>query len=392
VSAQVENRASLASDLETLRSKECLSLETDDGLTLWLRRYKPKGKRKKVVVLIHGATASSDTFLLPAGGLVHYLTARDFEVWTLDWRGSCLVTLPKDPIGGSIAEECKHFSVDRVVAEDYPKALDRVQQILQGEGAHGSVPLSVVAHCFGAGSFAIAIARNTVDRRGVDSVVLSTLGLFYETPFDGWVKVEDFIIERILGQNPPHREIDPRKPDAWPPAMTEAYDDWPRAWLPFECGAGEMFRRLTFMFGQPYLRERLVPGIHKALLPRLFGGMHLGLYLHAGQMVRRGYAAPLDAIDLIDRARLALCTAKPPSEKGDLIHRHFADKRMTLITGAQNRLWHRDSIDLMYEWLLNGPNAHRPTKKVFSNYAHQDLLWSDKSESEVYPHIESGLE
>jgi hypothetical protein len=162
------------------------------------------------------------------------------------------------------------------------------------------------------------------------------------------------------------------------------------------------------MFGNPYETAQLDPSLRGSILCRLFGTMHLGLYLHAGQVVRRGYAARFDAPDIVERPRLdapprahhARRTAprgpKPshPPE-GDLLPAHFRDKRITLITGAQNRLWHRESIDLMYEWLMNigdRPAGAHVKKRIFPGFAHQDLYWRRESgDDDVYAAILAGL-
>jgi hypothetical protein len=112
------------------------------------------------------------------------------------------------------------------------------------------------------------------------------------------------------------------------------------------------------MFGQPYAIERLDPSLRGPEVARLFGRMHLGLYLHTSQMVRRGFAGPLDAPDAIDAA----------GRFGDLDPTWFAGKRVTLLAAGQDQTWHRESIDLMYEWLRNNAGAvdrHRYRKHVF---------------------------
>jgi hypothetical protein len=388
-----------------------------DGLDLLLRRYASTAVPSKTVLLIHGASASSDTFLVPDGGLVKHLHDCGWDVWTLDWRGSLEIVdnLPPPPafLGGSLEEECKLFTIDKVAERDFPEALKFINEKLVRETAaenpdpatRRAPSVAVVAHCFGAGALAVALARGRVEGAGVSHVVLSTLGLFYEVPWNGWVKVEDFIIERILGASPAVRAIDPRvdlageelrgvrPPLPWPPDMATAYGVWPRSWLPQgPTAADKIYNRLSFMFGEPYARALLAPGIHGPGLARLFGGMHLGLYLHAGQMVRRGYAAPLDAIDVVDRARLSRRRAVPPGGVvGDLRPTYFRDKTITLITGAQNQLWHRDSIDLMYEWLLGHCPGCTVTKHVFPELAHQDLLWGTTAKAVVYGKIAAGL-
>jgi hypothetical protein len=65
---------------------------------------------------------------------------------------------------------------------------------------------------------------------------------------------------------------------------------------------------------------------------------------------------------------------------------------VTLITGAENHLWHRDSIDLTYEWLRNRASSRRERdrhrKHVLADYGHLDLFWSEDARADVYPLIE----
>lgn len=83
----------------------------------------------------------------------------------------------------------------------------------------------------------------------------------------------------------------------------------------------------------------------------------------------------------------------------DVIEKKTTTKRITLITGSENRLWHRDSIDLMYEWLRNGADGRgardgrtRLEKHVLSGYRHQELLWGTHAPRHVYPLIARGVE
>jgi alpha-beta hydrolase superfamily lysophospholipase len=367
-----------------------------DGLELELCRFGPETGGRSVL-LLHGASATRDTFLVPDGGLVRYLGERGHDVWTLDWRGSGRIVdrLLRCPPRGSRQDEYRCFTLDRVASADIPLALAAVRE------RNGGKSIAVVAHCFGSGACAVAIAQGNL--ASVHSVVLSTLGLFYEAPWDGWIKAEDFVLERILTHAPECRAIDPRRLAEWPRDMRQAYELYPRSWLPAgHAEADEILRRLTFMFGQPYPPEVLAPDIHGPRLSELFGAMHVGLYLHAGQMVRRGFAAPFDEPDVIDRkpTRAHAEGPKQPSDawpppKSYLDPAPFRDKRITLLTGTENRLWHRDSIDLMFEWLMNEarPSAAgaRPVRHVLRGYAHQDLYWGRYAERDVYPIVADAL-
>jgi cholesterol oxidase len=345
------------------------------------------------VLLLHGGNTSSETFLLPGGGFAEYLRANGWDVWLLDWRASPHVledVLAGTPLGGSEQAERRLFTLDRVVDEDIPAAVRAVREQI---GA--TRKLSILGHCVGGGALSIAIARGKLEAHRVHGAVLCTLGLFYAAPWNGWLKAEDFIIERVLGNTPRCRDVDPKQPESWPADMKEAFARWPNAWLPEGSSpAAELLRRLSFMLGQPYAPERLDPSISGDELLRQFGPMHLGVYQHLAQMVRRGYAAEFDALDVIDRRRTQSSDAMriPPPSDHDLRPGFFHDKRVTLIAAAENQVWHRDSIDLMYDWLRRidtKSNAQSPQfrKKVFRGYRIQELFWGRDARADVYPEI-----
>lgn len=365
-------------------------------LTLRLRRYGARG-RAGAVLLLHGANTSSETFRQPGGGLVRYLAERGFQVWLLDWRGSPHVVeaLPRKWLGGSAIEEIRHYTVDDVAREDLPGAVREIRARI-GPGER----LSILGHCVGAGSLAIAIAEGRLEPFGVKRVVLSTLGLFYEVPWSGWIKAEDFVLERVLHNAPECGGVSPRSaagrvPRAWPwpHDLERAEEHWPQAWLPDGGGrGGELLHRLAFMIGQPYAPERLDPRLRETEIEPIFGPLHMGLYLHLGQMVRRGFAAPFDAPDVIDRTRLDGAGRRPASAgalQRYLDPRRFRGLETTLLCAAANQVWHRDAVDLMYEWLRNA--GALTVKRVFPGYNIQELLWGARAEREVYPEILRGL-
>jgi hypothetical protein len=109
------------------------------------------------------------------------------------------------------------------------------------------------------------------------------------------------------------------------------------------------------------------------------------MYLHASQSVRRGWIAECELEDAeVDDNKFISANAR----------NRFEGMGITLITGAMNRLWHRDSIDRMYEWLTRGTGRARLRKcekMIFRKYGHQDLLWGTNSWYEVFPRIAEGL-
>jgi hypothetical protein len=335
---------------------------------------------------------------MPNGGIATYLKRAGFDVWLLDYRGSPKV-LPdyldavkkKDPFQGNVYEECQFFTYDEIARVDVDAALRHVRQTI-GE----ATPLSFVGHCVGGGIAAMDIATGIFDEFNVRNVVLIALGLFYEVPWDGWIKVEDYILERILAQDKACRSLDPKDRPSWPRVMRDAYESWPRAWLARgERSIDELLRGLTFMVGKPWNPEFLEDGLNSPILEPVFGPMHLGTYLHCGQLVRRGYAAPYEEVDFVDRSRLgrkARSFSAGPA-KDYLNPKSFLEKNITLITGSENRVWHRDAIDLMYEWLrgLDGRDVARYKKHVVPNFGLQDLFWRKGARDLVWPHVKSGL-
>jgi pimeloyl-ACP methyl ester carboxylesterase len=373
----------------------CFDLFVGTGaarLQLMLRRLPEPSQPGPAVLLLHGGNTSGDCFLFPAGGLATYLHQKGHDVWILEWRSSPLVLNPLlgdgEPLGGSVANERRLFNFDNVVSQDFPAALDQIRATIGPD-----TTLSVLGHCLGAGTLSMAIARGTLEKYRISNLVLSTLGLFVEVPWNGFMKADDFILERVVTSAPTCRGINPNDPlDKWPEDMRRAYELWPTAWLPAGTSpAAELLKRITFMFGQPYSLERLHPEMKGPAAAKIFGPMHVGLYMHIGQMVRRGYAARFDEPDVIDRAAPPL---QADAVVGDLDPTHFLNKRVTLIGAAENRLWHRDSIDLMYEWLrASAPQTQREryTKHILPGYMLQELLWGIRAAQDVFPLIEAGL-
>jgi cholesterol oxidase len=360
------------------------------GITLQMRRFAaPNGAPSRPsVLLLHGGNSAGDTFLLPNDGLTKFLHQDGFDVWILDWRTSPRVVNPfiekHSPLGGSLEAERRLFAIDHAAKVDIPAAVREIRRHI------GDRELGVLGHCMAGGATSIAIATGELGSLGVKNVVLSTLGLFYEVPWNGWMKAEDFIVERIPHENPSCRGIDPRTPERWPQAMTEAYDYWPPAWLPPGKSRTErMLQRLTFMFGQPYDARHLDPSISDDVLLNQFGAMHVGLFLHCAELVRRGYAAEFGAPDVIDRPRLGVGGTGEPVPGHYLLPEHFHEHRVTLLTANDNQLWHRDAMDLMQEWLRSHGIGSR--KLTFPGYRIQELFWGARAEREVYPGIRDAL-
>jgi hypothetical protein len=113
-----------------------------------------------------------------------------------------------------------------------------------------------------------------------------------------------------------------------------------------------------------------------------FGAIPFKLYRHAAQNALRGFAAPFG-----EEGTLLPNTPNEQiaSELGRTYIRldPFRHLKTTLITGAENPLWHRESIDRMAEWLAR--RGRPATKHVLDGYGHQDLWWGKRSWDDVFP-------
>jgi pimeloyl-ACP methyl ester carboxylesterase len=342
---------------------------------LFLRRG-CEGRTGPPVLFIHGGSASGDTFLEPRGSSIFdFLNARHgMDVWLLDYRGS-------HSVAARAPGPCNE-PLDTVATNDIPAALAfiRTKRATEGHDA----PVAAVAHCVGAACLAMAIGAGHVSAAsGLGPVTLATVGLFYEVSWDGWTKVQDHILDRLADEDDPIMFVSPDVGDGkWPDLMEETYKLWPKVWGP--PWDGDFFRRLAFMFGQPYLVSNLHPKMTQDVVRTQFGAIPFKLYRHAAQNALRGFAAPFCAEGRLDPATSN--DEIPNVLAGPYLRLEaFGNLKTTLITGAENPLWHRDSIDRMAEWLAR---LGRPaTKHVLDGYGHQDLWWGKRSWDEVFPLI-----
>ena len=295
--------------------------------------------------------------------------------------------------------------------EDLPAAIGEMRR----RGVVGKIAL--LGHCMGSTVIAEAVAMGHVTAAEVDSIVLSTLGLFYEAPIDSRLKSEERVLERLGQSNGRTRAlsaIDPRIANDgsgrlqadWPDELKRLYDAWPHALRSHEepADASELSiaesrvrdvsalcNRLSFMFGIPYHHRKLVEAIHGTdsvdpQLPNQFGAIPLAMYLNAAKNLRAGQALIVDEelqTDGHDDGELV----------SDEARARFRQLKVTLVTGALNRLWHRDSIDRMHEWLCRGSSRglRNIRKHVFPDYAHQDLWWASDSPDRIYPTVAEAL-
>lgn len=365
---------------------------TADGCALELRHDEGPAARedRPAVLLVHGASAGSDTFrIAEVQTLVDYLRGHGLDVWTLDWRASLRRVRDVYCTALGKGRVPTTFTIDAAAEHDVPAALLAMRRA--PHNVRG--PIAVLGHCMGGAIVAQGIAQDTIKSADVERVVLTGLGLFYRAAIDNVLKAEDRVLEELLGggQHLLHptkgwdRNVCTREPDdgPWPRLLEDPYEVWLDTPLRHDC-AVEICHRLSYMFGMPFIPDKIRRIHDGGYLPTQFGYIALEFLIHCCQNLRRGYAAPFVA----DR------TGPLPADRRYLRRETFQDRHIMLITGDLNSLWHRDSIDTMYEWLRRGRRDEQPRslhKHVVPGFGHQDLYWAEDAPTLVFPKILEGL-
>lgn len=114
-----------------------------------LVRYRPGTNRDAPpVLLIHGLAHGSRVFWTETveHNLAQHLLGQGFDVWLLDHRLSCNLNSKPDP----------SLSMEEIAAVDIPWAVRTVYQTINRDRQGEPRRIGVMAHCIGAGAFAIA--------------------------------------------------------------------------------------------------------------------------------------------------------------------------------------------------------------------------------------------
>jgi cholesterol oxidase len=362
---------------------EPIDVITEDRCPIELRHH--PGDATRSVLLVHGASAGSDTFRIgEKQTIVDYLLAADFDVWTLDWRAS-MRCARKVYCGAEKKDSI--FTIDAAAKYDVPAAIAQMR-------AHNVLgKICIIGHCMGGAIVAQGIAQGVIPDTDVENVVITALGLFYKAAIDNVLKVEDQPLEQLFANH--QYLLHPTKKWAtnvcdqdpgdgnWDPIMQEPYEVWFDTPLRHACNINYC-HRISYMFGMPFLPDN-IPSIHEDHLQSQFGYIPLQFLLHCSQNLRRGHCGRF----VPNSGGSAL-----PHDDSYLNHAQFRNRALTLITGNVNSLWHRDSIDTMYEWLRRGRKPEQPLKlqkHVLNGFGHQDLYWGSDAPERVFPLIREGL-
>ncbi len=330
-------------------------LDTRDGLTISVQRFK-KQESRNVVLLLHGLTTSTDMFIMPEHeNLVNHLHGNGFtDVWSLDWRGSGRFTYNINP---------HKYSIDDIAKFDVPSAVEFIRAQCGND-----VKIHVIAHCVGSLAFMAALAAGYV--KNIASVVSNSVSLTPQVRWQAFMKmmIGPELLENGLG----YSYITPRM--AYMPG--KAFGKglyWMERAIRHECKEPAC-HLVSFMWGwgfpAAFNHRNIHPVTHRRLVD-LFGGTSFHYYKHIRKM-------------LLAKASVSFSDKRPMNYLEEMKKR---DMPPTLfISGKENNIF-PDSNKKTFEILKTTKNALRVQYKEFSNYGHQDVFMGQYCHEEVFPHL-----
>ncbi len=335
-----------------LNSPEVHYFDTDDGATLRLTRY--QGGSKGPVMLVHGLGVSSLAFStdLIDTNLTEYLYAHGYDVWLLDFRSS--IELPYART---------RYTADEVARYDWPAAVQTVRD------ETGAADIQVVAHCYGAITFSMAMLSGL---QGVRSAVCSQVGAHLSFVPVSRVKSGLHLDSLLAGLGVKSLSLYTDSNDDWLNRMfNRALELYPMA--KHEHCNNPVCHRVTFLYAPIYKHEQLNANTHDNI-HELFGVASISNFEHLGVMTR---------------------ARKIVNAKGEDVYLPHV-KRMAIpiafIHGAENELWLPDSTRQTYEWLCEANGKEFYSRSLIPHYGHIDCIFGKNAALDVYPLILKHLE
>jgi cholesterol oxidase len=325
---------------------------TADGLTLRLTRY--RGGDKGPVILAHGLGVSSLIFAIDTieTNLLEYLYGAGYDCWLLDYR--CSVALPEDvrlPANG-----------DDIARYDFPAAIRTVKTLT------GASTVQVVAHCYGATTFTMAMLGGYLDPRDIRSAVISQISANVRTPLLTELKsagrlpslLKSLRINRLTALTDPQGghldHLFDRVAAAYAYPVAQGHCDDP------------VCHRITFFYGSLYRHDALNDDTHN-VLHEMFGLAVIEEFAHLATMVRKGRVVTAGGEDAYypHLQRMAIPIA--------------------FIHGAENECYLPASTKLTVDALSTVNGSALYDRHVIPGYGHIDCIFGKSASRDVFPHI-----
>lgn len=339
---------------------ELIPINTKDGLTISLQRFK-KSESKDVVLLLHGLTTSTDMYIMPETyNLTSYLHDHGLtDVWSLDWRGSGRFTYNLIP---------NRYTVDHVAKYDIPAAIDHLKQNLpEGTNIH------VICHCVGSIGLLSSVAAGYT--KGLKSIISNSVSLTPKIPFMSKLKLffAPAIIEYIFG----YPYLSPKMPYMPGPGFGK-WIHYMEKLLRKECNEPAC-HMVSFMWGwgfpAAYLHKNLSPVTHRRLVD-LFGGVGVHWYRHLRKMAYKNEALPYKKEDEFFEG--------PSSYLNNLSEVKLPP---TLLFSGDKNLIFPGSNKLCTQ-VINEKFPDQPVQYMeFPEYGHQDVFMGENCYNDIFPSL-----
>ena len=330
--------------------------DTADNKTLRLTRY--KGGAKGPVIFAHGLGVSSLIFAIDTldTNMLEYLYAAGYDCWLLDYRASTDLQYSSD-----------QWDADTVAKYDYQPAVDYVRE------KTGKADVQMIAHCYGAMTFTMAMLNGL---NGIRAAVISQISTHAVVPWwpqrilaylhapdlldrlginivDARARVDRSVLERIvdgvLGFAYPFRSDDRSH------NLTS--------------------RRITALYGQLYQLDQLNEGTFLAM-PEMFGTANMTAFRHLSAIARAGHVIKADGTD---------------DYLGDANLRNFAVPTL-FVHGALNRCFAPPGTLKTIETLSRVNNRNLYTRQEIPATGHIDCIFGKNAVRTVYPSVVAHLD
>ncbi len=324
--------------------------KTGDGVQLRLTRY--LGGRKGPVVLLHGLGVSSSIFSIDTieTNLLEYLFQNGYDVWLLDFRAS--IDLPYS---------ATQFTADDVATEDYPAAISEVRKLTN------TPSVQVVAHCYGATTFSMALCAGL---QGVRSAVISQISTHIVTPTVNRIRTGLHLPEFLdkLGVSALNAYVDTH--EDW---LNLLYDRALDLYPVGESCQNPVCHRIKFMYAPLYRHEQLNEATHEAL-HEMFGIANMRAFEGLALMTRKGHIVAADGVEAYvpHMGRMAI--------------------PILFIHGEHNECFLPASTEITYDLLRKENNPRLYSRSVIPGYGHIDCIFGKNAVTDVYPFILKHLE
>lgn len=339
------------------------SLEVGElGARILVSGYDADGPGGPTVILSPGFGMTTDGFTLTTidTNIKDYLNGKGYNVCLLDYRSSAKT--------GSARTQ---HTVDEIVEEDYPAAVDEVCRRLKVHSVH------FIGHCVGSLSLLLALGLGKLPR--VRSAICSQSYFFLDHPRFNRLKTSLRLASLL-------------KTAGFRPVLSPNHDryssfvarliDRSLCFVPTNqrCRS-PVCRRILFMYGEVVLHEQINDATHDAMYD-MFNAANLTTLEQMSRMVRAGFAV---------------------NAKGENIYLDPANGRnfdlpITLIQGTRNPLFRPPAAVHTRDWLRrNGVFPPELAERAYrlewiEGYGHLDCFVGRKASEDVFPRILAALE